>query len=84
MFVLNLLTFFISAFAAGCSTTPKLDKNYGKATEKALNSQKITKNPDDANLMQAKEVKSAYDGYLRGGAGTSSSTDLSAQPIGVR
>jgi PBP1b-binding outer membrane lipoprotein LpoB len=59
-------------FVSGCSTTPNLDKNFGKATKQSLSAQQIPSSSSGDSLVQAKEIKSAYDGYIKAGSGSSS------------
>lgn len=85
---------FVTIFVAGCATspnssgystsTPNLDKNYGEATRQSLSAQQIKSSASGDSLIQARELKSSVDLYIRGNTTSSAATtDTAATTSGV-
>ncbi|MEY4573789.1 MAG: hypothetical protein RLZ10_3095 [Bacteroidota bacterium] len=91
----SLALSFVTIFVSGCATspnatnkysssTPNLDKNYGEATRQSLSAQQIKSSASGDSLIQARELKSSVDIYIRGNTTPSAtSTDSSASTSGI-
>lgn len=66
----------LAFFASGCSTTPNLDKRFGEASKQSLSAQQIKNSSSGDSVIQARELKSAYDTYIRGGSSTEANSNV--------